>query len=29
VDFVDGHFDVMQPLLRRVIRYMSWIDDRP
>jgi hypothetical protein len=26
VDFAEDHFDVMQPLLCRVIRYMSWIE---
>jgi hypothetical protein len=26
VDFAEGHFDVMQPQLRKVIRYMSRID---
>jgi uncharacterized protein Veg len=29
VDFVEGHFELMQPLLRKVIHYMSWIGDPP
>ncbi len=28
VEFAEGQFDVMQPLLRRVAGYMSWIDDQ-